>query len=867
MDTITHPNSAETEFTYNTDLLVETVTRAAGKTYEQELAYTYDTEKRIETITELNGTTTTLTYDTLGRLETTTKADGTALEATTTYAYDNNGNVTSIALPNSVTLSYDYDNAQRLTEISDSLGNTITYTLDDAGNIEVQQYKNATPTLTYTHSWAYDELSRTLESIGAASQTSEYAYDNNSNLTSYTDAKTNDTTYAYDALNRLVKETDDLAGETDFFWTELDDTKMVTDARDNTTEYFYNAFGEVEQEASPDSGATYYSYNASGDIVARTDARAKVTEYSYDLLNRITAVEYLTDSSNDVSYTYDSCTNGAGLLCSVTDASGSKAYEYDLLGRVTKVTETRGALSFVTEYGYDLAGNMTDITLPSGREISYTLNANGQVSAVAADVAGSPVTLASSITYLPFGPLNGLTYGNTLAFSAGFDQDYNPTSRAVSSIFSDTYDTDQVGNITQRGSVTFDYDALNRLDEEDDGSATTYTYDATHNRLTKVDGSTLSTTVPTTSNKISAVGADSYSYDAAGNITDDGTREYVWDDAGRLKEVEISSATVGAYTYNASNQRAIKVASSVTTHYIYGAGGLLYGEYDSAGDMIREYIYLNGEPLTQINDGSPETPTYLHTDNLGTPRYGTSAAGSQVWAWDSDAFGNAAPSGSVTVNLRMAGQYHDAETGLLYNWNRYYNPEIGRYVSSDPIGLEGGINTFNYVEQNPLLYTDPTGEAIPLAFVGGAAVITTLFSTNPANAPGSNGEVLVSDPARPYINGLSVGVAGGLCRPAAGAVIRGITSTTGAAKYGLQTIFKVRPNDVPKHWIKKAAQKEGSVKWVDPKNPHNYVRQRRDGTITQVKNGRSLDNKGNYTNKLNDTNAHGIKREDFIFRE
>ena len=279
----------------------------------------------------------------------------------------------------------------------------------------------------------------------------------------------------------------------------------------------------------------------------------------------------------------------------------------------------------------------------------------------------------------------------------------------MSSIFSDTYDTDQVGNITQRGSVTFDYDALNRLDEEDDGSATTYTYDATHNRLTKVDGSTLSTTVPTTSNKISAVGSDSYSYDAAGNITDDGTRVYVWDDAGRLKEVEISSTTVGAYTYNASNQRAIKVASSVTTHYIYGAGGLLYGEYDSAGDMIREYIYLNGEPLTQINDGSPETPTYLHTDNLGTPRYGTSAAGSQVWAWDSDAFGNGTPSGSVTVNLRMAGQYHDAETGLFYNWNRYYNPEIGRYVSSDPIGLEGGINTFNYVEQNPLLYVDPEG--------------------------------------------------------------------------------------------------------------------------------------------------------------
>ncbi len=158
--------------------------------------------------------------------------------------------------------------------------------------------------------------------------------------------------------------------------------------------------------------------------------------------------------------------------------------------------------------------------------------------------------------------------------------------------------------------------------------------------------------------------------------------------------------------------------SGTTTNYVYGQDGLLYGEYTSAGALVREYIYLNGNPLAQVNVGSPETATWLHTDQLGTPRFGTNAAGTQVWAWNSDAFGNGTPTGSVTVNLRLPGQYFDSESGLFNNWNRYYNPALGRYITSDPIGLAGGSNTFNYAQQSPLKYTDLTGKApavFPLA--------------------------------------------------------------------------------------------------------------------------------------------------------
>lgn len=96
-------------------------------------------------------------------------------------------------------------------------------------------------------------------------------------------------------------------------------------------------------------------------------------------------------------------------------------------------------------------------------------------------------------------------------------------------------------------------------------------------------------------------------------------------------------------------------------------------------------------------------------NDLGTPRFATNTGGTQVWAWAGDAFGFGAPSGAATVNIRMPGQYFDDESGNFYNWNRYYNPAIGRYISSDPIGIEGGLNTFLYAEASPVMYADPEG--------------------------------------------------------------------------------------------------------------------------------------------------------------
>jgi RHS repeat-associated protein len=110
---------------------------------------------------------------------------------------------------------------------------------------------------------------------------------------------------------------------------------------------------------------------------------------------------------------------------------------------------------------------------------------------------------------------------------------------------------------------------------------------------------------------------------------------------------------------------------------------------------------------------------HFHNDHLGTPQKLTNATGSVVWATDYLPFGQVTITAeAVENNLRFAGQYYDTETGLHYNYHRYYDPVVGRYLTPDPIGIEDGINLYAYVQNNPVNYTDPYG----LESIGGYMV-------------------------------------------------------------------------------------------------------------------------------------------------
>ncbi len=136
----------------------------------------------------------------------------------------------------------------------------------------------------------------------------------------------------------------------------------------------------------------------------------------------------------------------------------------------------------------------------------------------------------------------------------------------------------------------------------------------------------------------------------------------------------------------------------------------MIGEYDSNNSPIREYIYLGNQQIALFSSEKENEVLQIHTDHLGTPRAVTNSNSETLWKWEGDAFGSQSPQvEQVKLPLRMAGQYADDESGLFYNYFRYYNPATGRYLRSDPLGLEGGLNTFGYVGGSPLLQTDSTG--------------------------------------------------------------------------------------------------------------------------------------------------------------
>ena len=195
-----------------------------------------------------------------------------------------------------------------------------------------------------------------------------------------------------------------------------------------------------------------------------------------------------------------------------------------------------------------------------------------------------------------------------------------------------------------------------------------------------------------------------------------------------------------AYSYNAMGQRvgrhrAISTACAPAGSpcsgaalppeavvFVYGQQGELLGEYRAAdGAVLREYVWLGQIPVAVVAPNAllPGATTdifHIHADHLDTPRVVLDTAGRQRWTWLSgEPFGATAPNtnpeglGAFAFNLRFPGQYVDQDSGLVYNHFRDFDPTLGRYTQSDPIGLAGGINTYSYVGGNPISRVDPTG--------------------------------------------------------------------------------------------------------------------------------------------------------------
>ena len=223
------------------------------------------------------------------------------------------------------------------------------------------------------------------------------------------------------------------------------------------------------------------------------------------------------------------------------------------------------------------------------------------------------------------------------------------------------------------------------------------------------------------------------------------TDEYAADQNGQLNVTATfdTEATPqdAQYTFNHLGQRISKTVAGVKTYFVYSdIDGQMLGEYTATGAPIREYIYLEGERVAMYDYTTVEPKdstnnkaiVYLQNDHIGQVNFGLNSDGQLIYERVQTPFGETMSemnAYNVQVPVRFPVQYYDSESGFSQNWHRDYDSSIGRYVQSDPIGLRGGINTFGYVMQNPVMWVDPDGRN-PFLIIGGALIIAeVLIST------------------------------------------------------------------------------------------------------------------------------------------
>jgi RHS repeat-associated protein len=593
------------------------------------------------------------------------------------------------------------------------------------------------------------------------------------NATSITDPLNNITTQQFDALNRRNSVTDPSPGGTTITTYDAHDRPLtVTDPNGNITSYVYDGFGDVIQVTSPDTDTAVYHYDSDANLTKKVDAARITVTHTYDALDRVLTTTYPADSKENVTYKYDETGHGFGIgrLTSLTDAAGNLSRSYDERGNVGTDVRTHGSVTLTSSYIYDSDDRLASITYPSGAALTYTYDLAGRLSTFPMTAGGKNWT--GYALHQPFGPVTSITnytYPGVEGFSYDLDdrtiEVVTQSSQQLWMGFGYTYDlANNLKTATDYYSSTYNetlgYDTLNRLTSASGGYGSyTYSYDEVGNRQTSVlNGITTDYSYTPATNRLASVGSTTITTNANGSITGfspgikppaggPAITALSYNNAGRLSTVKAGSSTIATYTYDAFEHRTVKTTGSTGELYVYGPSGELLEETNSAGAAISDYIYADGQ-LANVWLASLKEMVGVSTDRRAVPQVGIDVYGITAWSAQYQPFGFAYDivtsdkyTGPVTQNLRLLGQYSDAETGFYQNGARDYMPSWGRYLESDPIGLVGGLNTYRYADANPERFTDRSGlicwKDVTNAVVSIVAFITSMFGqpNNPSNFP------------------------------------------------------------------------------------------------------------------------------------
>jgi RHS repeat-associated protein len=551
------------------------------------------------------------------------------------------------------------------------------------------------------------------------------------------------THYDFDALNRKEQVTDAEGGVTKYAYFKDNQTRSMTDSAGNTTSYAYDGEGRLMSETTV-FGTRSYGYDEVDNRVDMLDRNGRAIHYSIDNLNRVTAEEWINSpTAQKFTYSYDKNSN----LISADDGKIKYEYSYearDLVEKVDRLSASQSTVSFA--YQYDNVSNLTETKEIVGGALTATTSYkyddpryyNTQITQSGVGLAdkrvdfvyatdsglmlevdrylGNQLIVKTINSYDDFGRLTGIFHENSSGVISTHGYDYDALNRLTAEI------RDGVGR-------SFAYDKIDEVKSVSGSNTESYTYDKNGNRLN-------AGYQHTDQNRLTTDGVYSYDYDNEGNrtkrteIATGKVDEYTWDYRNRLTSV-VSKDIYGvvtqtvSYEYDVNDLRVKKnVDGSIENYYLDGDN--IAFVTDGVGD--RTFHYLYGLEADQVLAQDSETGmVWSLADRLGSINVLTNEQGVIVDQRTYDSFGNTLSQLDPTVKFRFGytGRESDSETGLYYYRARYFDANVGRFISTDPIGFEAGdSNLYRYVFNNSTQWTDPSGEILPiLAWAAGAALV------------------------------------------------------------------------------------------------------------------------------------------------
>jgi RHS repeat-associated protein len=667
------------------------------------------------------------------------------------HCYDDRGNRVSSRAPDGAVTRFGYDDRGGLAAVTDPLGATTrvqcnpaglrTQTVSALGERSVRVHdplgriSSVTDPLGHTTRVWWTVEGRMLRVDGPDGSQETWTYDGEGNCTSHTGPGGARTSFEYGPFDLLTARTGPDGGRYEFAYDSALHLTQVTNPLGLNWQYTYDSAGRVVAETDFDERRTVYERNVGGELARKVNPAGQEVSYSHDTLGRLR-----TKTVGDATtvYSYDAM----GRLARATGPDCDLLFERDHAGRI--IAEQANGRTLTSSY--DAAGRRIERVTPGGAHTRYVY-----------DAVGRKTRLTSSdhtvdFAYDAVGQETGRLIDGSLRFDQSWDVNGRPREQrwavADDQIQNRTYSYGADRHLVQftdtvDGLIDLDVDVMGRVRAvQGDDRSENYTYDLAghmifasssgHRGMGAADGDRIHS-----GHRLDRAGAVHYTYDSAGRVVERRkTRlsrkpdvwRYVWDSEDRLTSLVTPDGTVWRYLYDPLGRRIAKEQLADDGHTVlertdFTWDGPTLAEQTAVATGLPHPVTLTWDhdglrPVTQTERLMDSTTQEeidsrffaIVTDLVGTPTELVDPQGTVAWRARRTVWGVTAwPIQSQAYTpLRFPGQYHDPESGLYYNFQRYYDPEAARYTTLDPLGLAPDPNPYGYVT-NPFRQIDPFG--------------------------------------------------------------------------------------------------------------------------------------------------------------